>query len=179
MNVTARERTLLVLTLLVVAAIGTYAFGDWLFRTYQSARRKTAMQQRELEAIRATIARAPEWQQQYDQLRQSLGKSTEQFDQTSDVLKRIEEMSAQAGVVITARKPLPATDRDLYRELPVECSFEAGLESLVRFLIALRTSATLMSVQQLRIAPRLDKPAILRCEIQIRALTGKTEKRPS
>ncbi|MBM3860185.1 MAG: hypothetical protein FJ395_11100 [Verrucomicrobia bacterium] len=179
MTVNSRERTLVVLTVLVVAFIGTYVFGDWLFQSYQGARRKTGMQGRELEGMRATIARHPEWQQQYDQLSQRLGKSAEQFEQTSDVLKKIEEMSAQSGIIISARKPLPVNDRDLYRELPVECSFEAGLEPLVRFLIALRSSANLMSVQQLRIAPRLDKPAILRCEIQIRALTGKSEKRPS
>jgi len=179
MTANPRERTLVLLTTLVIVSIGTYVFGGWLFQGFQSARRKTALQQRELEGMHTTIARQPEWQQQYDQLRQRLGKSTEQFDQTSDVLKKIEEMSAQSGIIISARKPLPANDRDLYRELPVECSFEANLESLVRFLVALSSSANLMSVQQLRIAPRLDKPAILRCEIQIRALAGKTEKRPT
>jgi len=179
MKTTPRERTLLLLTTLVVVGIGTYLFGDWLYGSLQGARRKTQMQQRELEGMRATIAHMPEWQQQYDQLRQALGKSADQFEQTSDVLKKIEEISAQSGIIISARKPLPPMERDLYRELPVECSFEAGLDSLVRFLIALRASANRFSIQQIRIAPRLDKPAILRCEVQIRALAGKPENRPS
>jgi Tfp pilus assembly protein PilO len=179
MTVNPRERTLVVVVLLVIVSICTYALGDWLYRSLQSARHKTTMQHREIEGMRATIARQPEWQQQYDQLRQSLGKSGEEFDQTSDVLKKIEEMSVLTGIDISARKPLPPNDRDLYREFPVECSFETSHESLVRFLVALRGSANLMSVQQLRVAPRLDKPAILRCEIQIRALAAKTEKKPS
>jgi len=179
MTVNPRERTLVLVIVLVLAGIVTYVFGDWLYQSLQSARRKTVMQQRELEGMRTTIERQPEWQQQYDQLRQSLGKSGEEFDQTSDVLKKIEEMSALTGIEISARKPLPPNDRDLYREFPVECSFEGNLESLVRFLLALRGSANLMSVQQLRIAPRTDKPTIMRCEIQIRSLATKTEKRPS
>jgi Tfp pilus assembly protein PilO len=178
MKMNPRERMLSVLTVLVIVSLGTYVFGGWLHQSFQSARRKTGMQQRELEGIRATLAREPEWQQQYDQLRQSIGTG-EQFSQTSDVLKKIGEMSTQSGVAISGLNPLPPNDRDLYRELPVECSFEASLETLVRFLVALRTSGNLMSIQQLRVAPRLDKPALLRCEIQIRAITGKTEKTPS
>jgi len=64
-------------------------------------------------------------------------------------------------------------DKGVYRVLPVQCTVEATTESLVKFLFALQTGAGFMSVEQLTLSPRPENPGILRCEIQVRALSVK------
>jgi len=69
---------------------------------------------------------------------QEFGQGEQRFAQPSDVLKKLEEVGAAAGILISSRQPLLAVDKDNYRELPVKCRFEATTESLVKFLYGLQ-----------------------------------------
>ena len=69
---------------------------------------------------------------------------------------------------------MPAVEKDVYRELPVQCTFEATIDSLVKFLHGIQSGAGFMSVEQLQVAGRPDNPSILRCDIHVRALASKT-----
>lgn len=175
MKISKRERTLLVSTITLIVLGLNYLLILPLIRVWSSDGRQLRNQRRELAAIRAAIQRQPQWQAEYDELSQNLGQRAESFRHTSDVLKRIEEVGGASGVLISARRPLPVVEKDVYRELPVHCTIEATIESLTKFLYALRTSSGFMSVEQLQVTPRPENPAILRCEIQVRALAGKAE----
>ena len=132
-----------------------------------------ATRRRELESHTETIKREPEWRQQLDQLRHNISEKSAQFEQTSDVLKKIDEVGDASGIPpFQSRNPGPTVDRGVYRELPVKCTFESTTESLVKFLYGLQSGAGLVSVEELRITPRADNPSILRCDIQIRALAS-------
>jgi Tfp pilus assembly protein PilO len=102
-----------------------------------------------------------------------LGEHTESFQETSDVLKKIEEVATSSGVQITSRRTLMEEDKGVYRVLPVQCAVEATTDSLVKFLFALQTGAGFMSVEQLQVSPRPENTGILRCDIQVRALAAK------
>ncbi|MGD0016247.1 MAG: type II secretion system protein GspM [Verrucomicrobiia bacterium] len=174
MALNKRERVLLVTTITLLVCGVSYLLVLPLTKTRTSLLREVATQRGELQMIKATIDRAPVWQAQYDALRGSLGK-TKRYTATSDVLKKIEELGTAAGIIISNRRPMPVVEKDVYRELPVACTIEATTESLVKFLYALQTGAGSMSIEQLQIAPRPDNSCILRCDIQIRALSGKME----
>jgi len=174
MALNRRERTLLIVTASVLVVGANYFLLLPLKRTWSATGRDLATARRELDAVHATLERAPQWTVEYGQLRASLGERSEKFTTSADVLRRIEEVSKTAGVVISSRRPLRDEDRGVYRELPVSCTIEATTESLVRFLYALQTGSGFMNVEQLQVTGRADNPAVLRCDIQIRALTGKT-----
>ena len=175
MALNKRERTLLTVTITAIVLGANYLLIVPLVGKWKTFGGTLTTRRRELEAMKVQIQHQPEWRQQYDELRHNISEKSARFDQTSDVLKKIDEVGSASGILIQSRRPLQAVDRDVYRELPVQCSFESSTESLVKFLYGLQTGAGLVSVEELRITPRADNPSILRCDIQIRALAGKAE----
>ena len=179
MTMNRREQILagLVLGLFIIA--GTWVGGVSLAERWQTITRKLANRQRELAAIRTAIEHKPEWLREAERLRQGIGQQEQHFEQMSDVLKQLDEIGNASGVLISTRRPLPVVEHGTYRELPIQCAFEATTESLVRFLYALQTGTGFMAVEQLQVAPRPDNLSILRGEIQLRALTGQRAKAAS
>jgi Tfp pilus assembly protein PilO len=175
MALSKRERTLLVTTIAVLVIGVNLLLVAPLVRAWRTVTTAHVTEQRQLAGYRATVAQEPRWRAEYEQLRGQIGQQVTHFQQTSDVLKKIEEVGAAAGVVITARRPLPVVERDVYRELPVQCRLDATTDSLVKFLFALRTGSGFINIEQLQISPRPDNAAILRCDILIHALAGKSE----
>lgn len=175
MKITKRERSLLAITITAIALGVNYLLILPLVRNWGETGGKLTRQRRELSSMKATIEHKSQWQKEYDELRQNLGQRSERFQQTSDVLKKIEQVASSSGVVVNSRRPMPEEDKGVYRVLPVQCTIEATTEPLVKFLFALQTGAGFVSVEQLNITPRPENPSILRCSIQVRALAGKSE----
>jgi Tfp pilus assembly protein PilO len=176
MALNKREQILLV-SVIAILFIG----GNWILlapavRDWHSINTQLKNKQREFQSMKGIVEKEqPKWKLEYEELSASL-QSRERFDQTSDVLKKIEEVAANVGISFSTRKPLPVVEKEVYRELPVQCTFEATVESLVKFLHSLQTSSGFMSVESLQVTPRADNPSILRGDIQVRALAGKSER---
>jgi Tfp pilus assembly protein PilO len=175
MTLNRRERFLLFATIAIIAVGGTYLLFLPLVRSYGGQATQLATLQRELDGYRETINRRDIWQRDYDQLRAGLGQQIGSFEQMSDVLKKIEEVAATSGVVISSRKPMVENDRGNYRELPVQCRVEATTDTLVKFLYNLRTGSGFVSIEKLEIYSQPNSN-VLRCDILINALAGKTER---
>ncbi|NQU12472.1 type 4a pilus biogenesis protein PilO [bacterium] len=174
MNLNQRERLLLVSTVVVLLGLGNWLLLSPLVRSWRELGQQVQAQRELLARHQGKIDRMPTWQAEYDTLRSELGQQIEQFDQTSQVLQKVEEVAEAAGVVIVSRRPKTPLERGVYRELPVDCRVEANTESLVRFLYALRTSSGFINVEQLQIAPQPSRPNVLRCDLVIHALSGKS-----
>jgi Tfp pilus assembly protein PilO len=173
MAMTKRERSLLVITTTAIVLGVNYFVVVPLLRNWRSAGEQLKTQQQQLTLMKATIDHGPQWQKQYDELKQSLGQRAESFQQSSDVGKKILEVAKSAGVQISSSRPMLEEDKGIYRVLPEQLAVEATTDSLVRFLFALQTAAGFVSVEQLQITPRTENQGILRCDIQVRALAAK------
>jgi hypothetical protein len=173
MKITKRELRLLTITIAVIALGINYVLVIPLLRSWRDTVARLGTQQRQLTVMEETIKRAPEWQKQYEELRQGLGQKTERFQQMSDVDRIILEVAGATGVQLVSRTPMTVEDKGVYRVLPVRCTVDATTDSLVRFLFALQTGAGFVSVEQLQVSPRAENPSILHCDIQVRALAGK------
>ena len=173
MTLNKRERLLLFATVTILFIGGNWLLIGPLINHWQRAQSDLRARRRELAAIKATLEVAPQWRVEYDKLRANFAQSAARFEHTSDVLKKVEEVGQQAGVGFTARRPLTESGTGAIRELPVSCSVEGSIESLVKFLFNIQTAAGFMSIEQLQITPRPDNPSILRCDIQIRALSSR------
>ena len=134
MALNKRERILLVTTIGALVVGVSYLLLSPLTKAWTSLRGQITAQRSELQMIRTTIAHAPGWRQQYDALRGSLGNASERFSSPTDVLKKVQEVGSRAGVAIINSSELRSVEKDVYRELPVKCTFEATTESLVKFL---------------------------------------------
>ena len=175
MALNKRERTMLIGTITLVALGLNYLLVAPLVGNWRTMQAKLVSQRHELEGMQDTIARKPEWKASYEALGSSL-KQSQQFETASDVLKKIEEVGGNAGILIQSRRVLRVENRDVYRELPVQCNFESTDVSLVKFLYGLQTASGFMTVENLAVTSKPDNSNILRCDIQIRALAAATEK---
>ena len=164
---------MLVITITAIVLGLNYFLIVPLARSWGETGNKLNRQRRELAGMKGVIAQKSQWQKEYDELKQSLGQRSERFDHVSDVMSKINQVAGSSGVIISVRRPMPEEDKGLYRVLPVQCSIEANIDSLVHFLFELQTGAGFVSVEQLRVTPRPENPSILRCDIQVRALAGK------
>ena len=175
MAINKRERNLLIATITLVVVGVNYFLGAYLVGKWRPLRGQLATKQRELESMQATIARQAEWQKSYSDLGSSL-KQAHQFETPSDVLKKIEEVAKTSGVLMQTRRMLREESKDVYRELPVQCAFEADTPSLVKFLYGIQTAAGFMTVENLTVTAKSDSSSILRCDIQVRALASTGER---
>jgi Tfp pilus assembly protein PilO len=173
MKITSRERGMLVIVITTIVLGVNYLLIIPLIRSWHEAGAKLKSQQHVLAGMQETIKHKDEWRKEYEELKRGLGQQTVQFQYTSDVVKKIQEVATSSGVQINATRQMTEEDKGVYRVLPVQCTIEATTESLVKFLFALQTGAGFMSVEQLTLSPRPENPGILRCEIQVRALSGK------
>lgn len=176
MTLNRREQILITVIAGIVVLGGTWGVGASLAQRWRDTRNQVSTRRRELTAMRVAIGQKSQWQGEVERLRQGLGQQEQALNQMSDLLKRIDEVGAASGIIISSRRPQPVAERGAYRELPLQCAFEATTESLVRFLYALQTGASVISVDQLQVAPRPDNSGILRGEIQLRALTSRAVK---
>jgi Tfp pilus assembly protein PilO len=173
MALNKRERNLLILTVTVVLVGVNYFLFAWIAGPWKERSRNLTAKRKELKAMKSTIGRQAQWEQDYDGLRRNLNQSS-QFETISDVLKKIDELTGTTGISMQSKRSLKATEHDVYREWPVSCNFEATIESLVRFLHGLQTGAGFITVEQLNVTAKPDNPSILRCDnVQIRALAAK------
>jgi Tfp pilus assembly protein PilO len=174
MALNQRERVLLgtIITLTVLG--GNYFLLASLAGRWQTLRAQLATSHRELASIQATIQRAPQEQKEYDQLRQNFSQKSERFQQASDVLSSINEVASTSGILLKDRRTMQPVEKDVYRELPVQCGFDATIETLVKFLYGLQTSSGFMSIEELQVTAQPDNPSILRCSMRLQALAAKS-----
>jgi Tfp pilus assembly protein PilO len=178
MAVNKRERNLLILTVTLVVVGVNYFLGAYLVGKWRPLRGQLAAKQRELDGMQSTVGHEAEWRKSYEDLGHSL-KQAQQYETPSDVLKKIEEVAKTSGVLMQTRRMLREEAKDVYRDLPVQCTFEADTPSLVKFLYGVQTAAGFMTVENLTVTSKADNSNILRCDIQVRALASAGEKSKS
>ena len=176
MALNKREQTLLWVTITIIVLAVNYFALTRLTKSWVEVSRRLQTRHAEMKAVRLTIGSMPDWRKRYNGLRAGLGERVDRFQSQSDVMKGIEEIGSQSGIVISSRTPLPEVTKDFYREMPVKCNFDATTASAVKFLYSLQTAGGFMTVDQLTITARPDNNGVLRCEIKLRAWAGKTEK---
>lgn len=175
MALSKREQGLLVVTISIVTVSLGYLLFLPLWKDWRAVRSDWSKQKEQLKITRATLEREPGWRSEYADLRGAFAQEAERFERSSDVLKKIEEIGQHSGVSISQQKPLSAVEKDVYRELPVQCTVDTSIASLVKFLHGLRSGSEMMSVEQLSIVMKGSDPGVLRCDVQIKALSGKAE----
>lgn len=171
MALNKRERNLLIITISAVVFGLNYLLLAPLIGKWRTLGTELITKRRELQGMQSTVVHRAEWQSSYDQLGHSL-KSSVTFDAPSDVLKKIEEVGGNAGILIQSRRMLRTEPKEVYRELPVQCTFEATTESLVKFLFGVQTAAGFMTVETISVTSKSDNSNILRCDTQVRALAA-------
>jgi Tfp pilus assembly protein PilO len=175
MAINKRERNLLIATITLVVLGVNYFLVAFLVSKWRPLTNELANKRRELEGEQATVAHQKEWQGNYDDLKRNL-KQSQAFETSNDVLKKIQEVGKISGILMQNSRSLREESKEVYRELPVQCTFEADIASLCKFLYGVQAAAGFMTVENLSVTAKADNSSILRCDIQVRALSSTGEK---
>src|SRR6266404_4654395 len=171
MAIKKRERNLLIATITLVVVGVNYFLATYLIGKWQPLRGQLTAKLHELEGMQTTVAHKVEWQASFNDLKRNL-KGGLAFETSNDVLKKIQEVGKTSGILPQSSRSLREEPKDVYRELPVQCTFEATTESLVKFLYAIQTAAGFMTVETLSVSTKSDNSNVLRGDIQVRALAS-------
>jgi type IV pilus assembly protein PilO len=171
-----RERGLLIVTGCAVFATINYLWLVPQMRSWDDVQQTLQQRKAQVALMERALENFPQWQAEYAALRQQVRETSDVPASSTEVLKKIEDIAAISGVVVSNRRPRAPIERDVYREFPVDCKVEATIESLTKFLFALQTSSGFMNVEQLSVTPSAGAQGVLNADIVIRALAGKSER---
>lgn len=148
-----REIVLASVTGAVVLLGGTYYFGmprvdEW--KSSLAERRRLADEMRVAEHL---IAQRGDWQERYDTLRGTIPKHGPTDPVTAEILKRVKQLADQNGVAISRIEPDREKVTGDLSEVAIDCTWDSGLESLVRFLYAVQMQGAILDIRQLTITP--------------------------
>ncbi|MEI8175810.1 MAG: hypothetical protein WCG78_02975 [Candidatus Omnitrophota bacterium] len=93
------------------------------------------------------------------------GKSQE--EEISSVLKEIEVLASQAGVVLIEVKPTNLKSEKIIKRYSISLSCEATMEQLARFMVLLQNSKVLFAIETYSITSKDKEKGIVRCALVI------------
>ncbi len=103
MKITKRERGILIFVITMFVLGINYLLIVPLLRNWHDTDLQLKNRARTLDDMRATIQHQDEWSKEYNELKRGLGQQTVQFQYTSDVVKKIQEVAAIPAFKSTRR----------------------------------------------------------------------------
>ncbi|MDD5482303.1 MAG: GspMb/PilO family protein [Kiritimatiellae bacterium] len=107
---------------------------------------------RRIEVAEHLVAQKAEWNKRLRDVAQKLTKYPPDQDVTADYLKILENIVKENNVTLSQRVPQKEKRHDILYSLTINCTWEAELGDLVRFLYALGQQKTTMDVDDLNIS---------------------------
>jgi len=90
---------------------------------------------------------------------------------SAPILDGIYKIARNSGVSkITGITPMDARNAENYAELPVQINFQAGMDSLVRFLFNIDSSPLPLAVEYLNVYPDSEEAGLIYCQATVTAL---------
>ena len=97
-----------------------------------------------------------------DEFRNQIPQHPRGKDVTAELLKMLEKTASENGLTLLRREAdKEKSVGDLY-ELSINCSWEAELDPLVRFLYALQVQGAILDIRQLTVTPGAGAPGRLK-----------------
>ena len=164
-----REKVLIIATAGLLFVVVTFIVWRPMIRSWISTSTQQSLKTSELDRVHSTLAR----QQALERENQELIKSMNNPSGPSpvpDVLQKVELLARNNGVTIKSRTPQPPHDKGGFTEVAVECSMEASIDTLVKFLYDIKTAQDLLDIAELKISPTPASPGTLRADARIVSL---------
>lgn len=119
---------------------------------WRERRTTLADQTRRIEVGERLIASRGDWDRRLAAVRERLSSYPADMDVTADYLKILERVAKETTLTLGQRKPQKEQPQGECFEMPVDCTWEGDLNSLVRFLFALEQEPVTMSIEELSVS---------------------------
>ncbi len=152
MRLSNRETLLLWCTMAALLFAATYWYLDPKIEGLKEFKKTQKSLQEEIELYRKIIAKKPEAEKQLNEVRTKLSSYPPDKDVTADYMKVLEKLVKEHGVTLIQRKPQKEKKQNNLYELAIDCTWEAELDSLVKFLHALSKEDMTMDIKDITIS---------------------------
>lgn len=162
MKLNKREMLLASATLLVVLLTITYLVGRNYFAEWREMSSSYDTFSHRIKVAETQIAQKDKWFEKLAEVQQDLPSYELGKDTTSEMMKMLEQLASQHGLVLGKRSPGEEVQLGQLYQFSIECTWEGSLESLVQFLYAVQTKGAILDVRQLSVSPAPGKPDSLK-----------------
>lgn len=144
----------LVMIMIAVLVLGlTYLLAEPMVSQWRQSSTARARLERERSLAERVLASGPEWRAKLTDLRATLPSYGMDEAVGAELLRKVRQIADENRVVTTRITPDQEQNiGDLY-EQAIECSWEADLEPLVKFLYAVQIAGATLDIRQMTIAP--------------------------
>lgn len=152
MKVTSREMLLGWMTgLVILVALSVWIcapkIGNW-----KDMREQGETIKKRIVMAEHLVAQREQWNKRLADIAQKLSKYPPDDDVTADYLKILENVVRENGVTLSQRRPQKEKkQKDIY-QMAIDCTWEADLGSLVRFLFELEKQKVTLDIDDLNIS---------------------------
>ena len=162
MKISNRETLLGWITTVVVLFGVTYWVGQSRFAEWKDVGKVRAGLKERRRIAERLLEQKETVNKDLDEFRKQIPQHPAGKDVTSELLKMLERTASDNGLVLLRREPdKEKSVGDLY-ELSINCSWEAELDPLVRFLYALQVQGAILDIRQLTVTPGSGAPGRLK-----------------
>lgn len=153
MNLSIREIALAWATMAAFLGAVTYFVGDSKLQEWKDIGAARENTEREIALNERLISQRETFQQRLDATLQHIDTHPPGFKVTPQLLESIEQLARQHDLRLESLSPDEEKSLGDIYEVAIKCNWAGGLESLVRFLYALRAEGGKYKVRSLTIAP--------------------------
>lgn len=153
MKLAPRELVLMAATGAVILLGGAWYFGAPALDELATQRVEVRKAVDAQKLARRLIEQRPEWETRYTELRSRIPQYGPTDPVTAEMLRTVKRLADEHQVSISRIEPDKEKVTGDLSEVAIDCSWEADLEPLVRFLYAVQSHPAILDVRQLSVAP--------------------------
>lgn len=144
----------MVIVIIIVLLVGlTYLLADPMIRQWKETSNVRTRVNRDKALAERLLSSRAEWEEKLTDLRSTLPSYELDEAVGAELLRKVRSLADENNVTTTRITPNEEENiGDLY-EQALECSWEADLEPLVRFLYAVQIAGATLDIRQMTVAP--------------------------
>ncbi|AKJ64001.1 type II secretion system protein GspM [Kiritimatiella glycovorans] len=162
-----REMVLAWITLAVVLAGLTYAFGVPALRRWSEMAGEREELETRISLYRGILDRSAAWSDRLAEVREKVPVYKENISVTPKLLKDIKSIADRHELELLRTQPTPEEKAGALCEISVSCHWQGSLEAITRFLFDLQQQKWRFDIRQLYISPSQKEGDVLQGTMSI------------
>jgi hypothetical protein len=152
MKLSSRETFMLWITLFTILFAVSYWYMEPKIENIREFKKAQRSLKEEIELYKKIVARKPEAEKRLSEVRSKLSSYPPDQDVTADYMKVLERLVKEHDVTLIQRKPQKEKRQSNLYELAIDCTWEAELNSLIKFLHAMSKEQMTMEIKDITIS---------------------------
>ncbi len=167
-NLTKREKTITVLTILFVAIFLLYTqVVERVIKRWMNLDKEITSKSIKLKKDIKLLSKKDTIEKEYKKFLSSIKSGMSEEEEAANVLADIETVAKNNSFSIINIKPSPSIDTPSYKEIIFEVSSESGINELIKFIYDLQSLKKLIKVKRLSLSAKVAEAGTLKSTLYL------------